>query len=165
MAHRVVRTFATAGLIALAAASPLAQAASAQGWSFDAGDTAGWTAERGTMTAANGLIRLQPDANRRVVLLSPAALPAPARNAAEFVIGIEGTGLQRVRIQGRRDDRGGWITLADARGNALRETPEGVAVKRTLMQGAAVYERLRIEMEFRTTNPRTLARIVVNPVP
>ncbi len=155
----VSRIFALAAFVA---ASSMAQAAPAHGWTFDTGDAAGWTAERGRLTIADGKVRLQPDANRRVVLLSPPALPESARSAGEFVIGVAGTGLQRVRVQGRRDDRGGWMTLADARGNALRETPDGVAVKRTLMPGAAAYERLRIELEFRTTNPRTLERILVN---
>lgn len=162
MNFRLSRIFALAGVMAVAS---IAQAAPSHIWTFDAGDAAGWKTERGTLTVADGKARLQPDANRRVVLLSPPALPESARSAGEFVIGVGGTGLSRVRIQGRRDDRGGWITLADARGNALRETPEGVAVKRTLMPGAAAYERLRIEMEFRTTNPRTLERIVVNPAP
>ena len=134
---------------------------------FDAaqGDRQAWTAERGTMTSADGKVVVRPDANRRLVLVSPAALPETARSAGQFVILVSGTGLQRVRVQGRRDARGGWITLADARGDALRETPDGIAVKRTLMPGAAAYERLRIEMEFRTTNPRTLERILVVPGP
>lgn len=159
---RISRIFAFAGVAALAS---IAQAAPSHTWTFDSGDTAGWKAERGTLTVVDGKARLQPDANRRVVLLSPPALPESARSAGEFVIGVGGTGLTRVRVQGRRDDRGGWVTLADARGSALRETPEGVAIKRTLMPGAAAYERLRIEMEFRTTNPRTLERILVNPAP
>ena len=134
---------------------------------FDAaqGDPRTWTAERGTMTSADGKVVVRPDANRRVVLVSPPALPETAPSAGEFVIAVSGTGLLRVRVQGRRDARGGWITLADARGDALRETPDGIAVKRTLMPGAAAYERLRFEMEFRTTNPRTLERILVVPAP
>lgn len=155
---------ATAFALAASIAAPIAQAAPLQAWTFDGGDMAGWAAERGAMTAADGKVRLQPDANRRVVLISPIATPGPAQGAGEFVIGVGGTGLVRVRVQGRRDARGGWITLADARGNALRETPEGTAVERTLMPGNA-YERLRIELEFRTTNPRTLERILVNPGP
>ncbi|HTQ00051.1 MAG TPA: hypothetical protein VMN56_12035 [Casimicrobiaceae bacterium] len=134
---------------------------------FDAaqGDRQAWTAERGTMTSADGKVVVRPDANRRVVLVSPPALPETVHGAGEFVIGVSGTGLLRVRVQGRRDARAGWVTLADARGDALRETPDGIAVKRTLMQGAAAYERLRIEMEFRTTNPRTLERVLVVPAP
>jgi hypothetical protein len=161
MSHLLSRIF----VVAFAALAVLdADAAPSHTFSFDTGE-AGWTAERGRITIADGKVRLQPDANRRVVLLSPPALPETTRSAAEFVIGIDGTGLQRVRIQGRRDGRGGWMTLADARGDALRRTPEGVTVKRTLMRGSAAYDRLRIEMEFRTTNPRALERIVVNPAP
>ena len=121
-----------------------------------------WTAERGTLTVANGEARLQPDANRRVVLLSPPDLPNTARAAESFALSMAGTGLERVRIQGRRDARGGWITLADAGGAALHETAEGYIVKRKPGARDAPIERLRIELQFRTTNPRALQRIVVH---
>jgi len=75
---------------------------------------------------------------------------------------MAGTGLERVRIQGRRDARGGWITLADAGGAALHETAEGYIVKRKPGARDAPIERLRIELQFRTTNPRALQRIVVH---
>ena len=133
-------------------------------WTFDAANAAsgsGWTAERGTLTAANGEARLQPDGNRRVVLLSPPGLPDAARHAEEFVIGVTGTGLQRVRIQGRRDARGGWITIADVAGGSLREVPSGFVITRKPGARDAPIERLRVELEFRTTNPRALQQIAV----
>jgi hypothetical protein len=134
-------------------------------WTFDGAQAAaggGWTAERGTLTVANGEARLRPDANRRVVLLSPPDLPDTARAAEAFLLGTAGTGLQRVRIQGRRDARGGWITIADASGSALHETAEGYLVKRKPGARDVPIERLRIELQFRTTNPRTLQRIAVH---
>jgi len=139
-------------------ATPAAAAGAAYSWTFGAAD-AGWTAERGTLTVGNGEARLQPDANRRVVLLSPPALPDALRDAEAFVLGVSGTGLQRVRIQGRRDARGGWITLADASGTALSESADGYVVKRKPGARGAPIERLRIELTFRTTNPRTLLQI------
>ena len=143
----------------LPAAAPAAPAAAAWAFGTPVPGTGGWTAERGTLTMANGSARMQPDANRRVVLLSPPALPASVKGAEEFLLGIEGTGLQRVRVQARRDARGGWITIADASGSALRETPDGYTVKRKPGARDASIERLRIELEFRTTNPRVLTRI------
>lgn len=136
-------------------------------WTFDTanGNDGGWTAERGTMTVVEGKLRLQPDANRRIVLLSPPGLPDTVRSAEQFVLGVGGTGLLRVRIQGRRDARGGWITLADASGTALHEVADGVAIKRRAGERGAPIEQLRIELEFRTTNPRTLDRIVINSAP
>ena len=136
-------------------------------WTFAGpqGDGVGWTAERGSIAAVDGKMRMQPDASRRVVLLSPPGLPDAARDAGQFVLAVAGTGLERVRIQGRRDARGGWITLADARGKALRQVADGVAIERTAGKRGAPIERLRIELEFRTTNPRTLERIVVVPAP
>jgi hypothetical protein len=139
---------------ATTAAAPLA-------WSFVDSTTAGWTVERGAIMARDGKASIRPDANRRLVLLSPPSLQVNVQDLGEFVIGVGGTGLMRVRIQGRRDARGGWVTLADARGNALRETPDGIVVKRTAIVSGAPIERMRIEMEFRTTNPRPLDRIVV----
>jgi hypothetical protein len=136
--------------------------AAAFSWTFGAPQSAagdGWIAERGVLTFANGEARMQPDANRRVVLVSPPALPDAVRYAEAFVLGVPGTGLQRVRIQGRRDARGGWITIADAGGTALTETADGYVVKRSPGARGAPIERLRIELTFRTTNPRALLNI------
>jgi len=157
----LVHAQATQSATGAAPARP-AMAQEALSWIFGGPQTAtgnGWTAERGTMTQGNGEARLQPDANRRVVLLSPPGLPESARYAEEFVVGVSGTGLQRVRIQGRRDARGGWITIADASDAALRETPDGYAIKRNPGARDASIERLRIELTFRTTNLRVLTRI------
>ena len=144
--------------------APTSSAATALTWTFDAARTdagAPWTAERGTLTLGAGEARLQPDPNRRVALLSPSGLPDATREAEEFVIGLSGTGLERVRIQARRDARGGWITIADADGNALRETADGFVIKRGAAARGAPIERLRIELTFRTTNVRPLTRISI----
>ena len=154
--------FACVLATAVLVAAPAAASGAAYSWTFGGTPSAtaeGWIAERGTLTLANGEARLQPDANRRIVLVSPAALPEAVRDAEAFVLGVSGTGLQRVRIQGRRDARGGWITLADASGTALAETADGYVVKRKPGARSAPIERLRIELTFRTTNPRTLLQI------
>lgn len=141
---------------------PAAAASNPMSWTFAAAQpataTLAWTAEVGRISFDNGETRLQPDANRRVVLLSPAALPEGVRTAEEFVLGVPGTGLQRVRIKAQRDARGGWITIVDASGKALRETPDGYVVKRRTGARDAPIERLRFEFDFRTTNPRVLQR-------
>ena len=153
-----------------AAAPPVSSAAADGGmsWRFGAAqsaDSKNWTAERGTIAQGNDGLRLQPDANRRVILLSPSALPEAARRAEEFQLGISGTGLQRARIQARRDERGGWITIADASGSALREIDGGYAIKRNAGARDAPIERLRIELQFRTTNPRALKFIAIKDMP
>lgn len=118
------------------------------------------------MTPGDGEARLQPDTSRRVILVSPPGLPEAVRAAEEFVVGITGdAGLQRVRIQARRDARGGWITIADGKGTALRATPAGIAVKRTVGARDQPIERLRVELSFRTTNPRGLVSIAAVPGP
>ena len=145
---------------------PAASTASALAWTFDAARPVvhrGRAAERGTLTLGAGEARLQPDRNRRVVLVSPPGLPDAARDADAFVLGLSGTGLERVRIQARRDARGGWITIADASGNALRETADGYVIKRGPAARGAPIERLRFELTLRTTNVRPLTRIAINP--
>lgn len=166
----VVVSLLVAATMAVAWSSTVAAqatpAAATLAWSLGETGTAGWTAERGTIMARDGKATIRPDVNRRLVLLSPPSVAVDARDLGEFVLDVGGTGLLRARIQGRRDARGGWITLADARGKALRATPEGIVVQRTAVGPGAPIERLRIEMEFRTTNPRPLDRIVVRkPAP
>ena len=145
--------------------APAAAPSAALTWAFSVpqpADGTGWTVERGTMTTGEGTTSLRPDANRRVVLLSPPGLPEDARYAEEFVVGVSGTGLERVRVLARRDPRGGWITIADASGAALLDTPDGYLVKRNTGARGAPIERLRFEFQFRTTNPRTLTRIAAH---
>jgi hypothetical protein len=147
----------------------LARAGLPQGallWTFGTpqhADGDAWTAETGRIELGPGELRLHPDANRRVVLLSPSDLPEAARSADEFVLGIDGSGLQRVRIQGRRDARGGWITIADAGEAGMRATAAGVAVKRSSGTRGAPIERLRVELTFRTTSMRALSRFAAIP--
>jgi hypothetical protein len=150
------------GAPAMSPGAPSALPSNTTSWTFPASPSAGnatWVAERGRLTPGDGNAQLQPDSNRRVVLLSPSGLPDAVHLAEEFVLGLSGTGLQRVRIQGRRDASGGWITIADAHSKDLKETAEGYVVKRKRGARSAPIERLRIEIEFATTNPRTLQSI------
>ena len=137
-------------------------------WTFDSSSApkdGSWTAERGGLTFVEGETRLQPDNQGRVILLSPPDLPATVRGADGFFLGVAGTGLRRVRVQARRDSRGGWITIADANGAALHQGADGYTIKRNSGSRAAPIERLRIELEFRTTNPRALRRVSAIPGP
>jgi hypothetical protein len=54
-----------------------------------------------------------------------------------------------------------WITIADGRGTDLRAVAGGITVKRVPGARTAAIVRLRIEMTFRTTSPRTVAGIAV----
>jgi hypothetical protein len=121
-------------------------------WSFAApqqGAGSAWTAERGRMTPGTADARLQPDTSRRVILVSSGGLPEAVRYAEEFVVNIPAeAGLQRVRVQARRDARGGWITIADGKGSALRAAPDGIAVKRNPGARDLPIESLRFEFSF-----------------
>jgi hypothetical protein len=134
-------------------------------WTFGTpahADDDGWVAEIGTLALGRGHLILSPDANDRIVLLSPAGLPPNVRAAEELVFGLDGhAGLRRVRVQGRRATDSGWETLADASGPALRQTAAGVAVKRNAGARAAAFDQLRIELSFSANTARVLTRVAV----
>lgn len=138
-------------------------------WSFAAsqqGAGSAWTVERGRMTPDATEAVLRPDTSRRVILVSPPGLPESVRYAETFVVNVPAdAGLQRVRVQARRDARGGWITIADGKGTGLRATPEGIALERTPGARSLPIESLRFELFFRTTNPRALVSISALPAP
>jgi hypothetical protein len=127
-------------------------------------DGDGWTADVGALILAKGYVRIEPDANDRVVLLSPKPLPAGVQGADTFVLGFdEHAGVRRVRVQGRRSADSGWETLADGSGAALRTTAAGVAVKRNAGAKVAAWDQLRIEVTFAANTARVLQRIAVIP--
>jgi len=133
-------------------------------WTFGTplhADGDGWTADTGSIGLGNGMLRITPDANGRVALLSPAGLPATAQTLETIVLGVDTqAGLRRVRVQGRGAG-GGWQTLADASGADLRETAAGIAVRRTGRDLALPLDQLRIELTFRANTTRPLTRVAV----
>ncbi len=134
-------------------------------WTFGTpvhSDDDGWTAEPGTLALGHGFVTLAPDANDRIAILSPRGLPAAVVRGQEYVLGLDANaGLRRVRVQGRRGPDGGWETLADASGAALRRTAAGIAIKRTAGAPGAKIDQLRIEMTFGANTSRVLTRISV----
>lgn len=125
-------------------------------------DGDGWTADVGTIALGRGFLTLGPDANDRIALVSPKGLPAQVREAEEFVMGFDGhAGVRRIRIQGRTGPDGGWETLADASGTALRASHAGIAVKRGTGDRAFAIDQLRIEITFSANTAKALTRIAV----
>ncbi len=135
-------------------------------WTFGTpshADGDGWTAEQGRIALGKGALAITPDANGRAILLSPAGLPASAQRADEFVLGLDAqAGLRRVRIQGRAAG-GGWETVADAAGNALRDTAAGIAIRREDGSRTTAFDQFRLELTFRATTSRALVRVAVLP--
>ncbi len=135
-------------------------------WTFGTpqhADGDGWTADIGRIGLGKGMLQITPDANGRVTLLSPAGLPASAQALREIVLGVDANaGLRRVRVQGRTAG-GGWQTLAEASGAALRETAAGIAIERTVRDFALPVDQLRLELTFRSTATRALTRVAVVP--
>ena len=134
-------------------------------WTFGApvhADGDGWTAEIGSLALGRGFLTLGPDANDRIVLLSPKGLPAAAQAAEQFVLGFDaGAGVRRARVQGRRGADSGWETLADASGAALRTTAAGLVVKRAPGARTTPYDQLRIELTFASNTARQLNRVAI----
>ncbi len=127
-------------------------------------DGDGWTAEVGAARLAAGSLTLAPDANGRVVLLSPGGLPETAGVAATYVLGLDShSGIRRIRVQGRRTADSGWETLADASGAALATTDAGYAIARTSRLRDGGVDRLRIELSFAATTLRRLTRVAAIP--
>jgi hypothetical protein len=130
-------------------------------------DGDGWTPDVGAIRLGHGLLRLEPDRNRRVAIVSPAELPEAAGRAETFVLGLEpDAGLRRVRIQGRRTAESGWETLADAisADNAgWRHTAAGVVIGRTGIARPERYTQVRIELTFAATTTRALTRVALLP--
>ncbi len=84
------------------------------------------------------------------------------QRAEDFVLGFDPhAGVRRVRIQGRSAPDGGWETLADASGAALRDTAAGIAVKRTAGDRALAIDQVRIEITFATNTAKVLARVAM----
>jgi hypothetical protein len=124
-------------------------------------DGDGWTADVGAFSLGPGYLTIGPDSNGRVALVSPKGLPAQVQRADEFVLGFDGhAGVRRVRIQARIAPDGGWETMADASGAALRTTAAGIVVKRT-GQRAFAFDQVRIEITFATNTAKILTRIAM----
>ena len=125
-------------------------------------DGDGWTADVGTFALGRGFLTIGPDANDRIALVSPKGLPAQVQRAGEFVLGFDAhPGVRRIRIQGRGSPDGGWQTLADASGAALRPTDAGIAVKRVADNRALAIDQVRVEITFATNTAKVLTRIAI----
>jgi len=125
-------------------------------------DGDGWTADVGTFALGRGHLTIGPDASGRIALVSPKGLPAQVQRAESFVLGFDGhAGIRRIRIQGRSGADGGWETLADASGSALRTTAAGISVKRTAGDRALAIDQVRIEITFATNTAKVLTRVAM----
>jgi hypothetical protein len=120
-----------------------------------------WTVERGRVNWDQTPVRLQPDRGGRVVLLSPDALKLTSASIKSVSLEVSATGLQRVRLQGRRDARGGWITLVDVPGTSFRKVDNAIVIDKTKRVPDGPIEKLRVELTYRTTTARELSRISV----
>jgi hypothetical protein len=132
-------------------------------WTFGSAkhaDDDGWSAASGAVAAGKGYLALEPDAASRVVLLSPSELPARARDAKTFVIGLSPVdAIRRVEIfsRGARDDD--WRRIAGATDAAWKETAAGIAVSADPSTRDTEAHQWRVEIAFETPDRCVLMRV------
>ena len=136
-------------------------------WTFGTpphADGDGWTAEVGTIALGRGYLTMRPMPTTASCWCRRRDCRRRCATRETIRAGLDGhAGLRRVRIQARRAPDGGWETLADASGAALRTTAAGIAVTRNATARGAPVDQLRIEMSSRRTRRGNLTRIAAIP--
>jgi len=132
-------------------------------WTFGSAphaDDDGWSAAAGAISPGNGHLAVEPDASGLAALLSPEELPARARDAGAFVIGLSPAGrLREVAVFARGTPDGAWRRIARGSDTALTETEAGIfVVADRSANGAAAYQ-WRVELRLAATSRCTLTRI------
>ena len=125
-------------------------------WTFGSAqhaDDDGWTVERGKLVARPAHLALEPDGERRVVLVSPRELRLRGTNAWRLVLVAPPGAIAQVRVDARASAEAPWQPLADAPG-ATVELP-----RRT---GPPI-EQLRLTLVTRAAEAMTLARVALIP--
>src|SRR5262249_38744706 len=111
----------------------------------------------GAMSAGDGHLLLESDANGLIALLSPPDLPARARDARTFVLGLSNaSAVRRVDLFSRGERDREWRRIASATGATCRETAAGLAFSADV-RNAEAYQ-WRVELAFETPTSCTLTR-------
>jgi hypothetical protein len=132
-------------------------------WTFGSArhaDNDGWSAAAGAISPGNGHLAVEPDASGFAALVSPKELPARARDAGAFVIGLSPSGdVREVAVFARGTPGGAWRRIARSSDTALKETAAGiVVVVDPSANGVAAYQ-WRVELRLAMTSRSTLTRI------
>jgi hypothetical protein len=131
-------------------------------WTFGSARHAaddGWSAAAGAISAGSGCLVVEPDAGGRLALLSPAELPAGARAARTFVLGVSPpSDVQRVEILARAERDAEWQCIAVATDAEWKETAAGIAISVDPSVHVDAHQ-WRIEMSFGTTKSCVLTRV------
>ena len=125
-------------------------------WTFGSAqhaDDDGWTAERGKLAPKPAHLALEPDAEHRVVLVSPRELRLDGARAWRLVLVASPGAIVQLHVDGRPDADAPWQPLADADSTVV-DLPRRV--------GAPV-EQLRLTLVLRPGTPAQLARVALIP--
>ena len=138
-------------------------------WTFGSprhADDDGWSAEAGTMATSPGALLTIPDANGRVVLVSPRGLALPAERVGRVVAGLPGSaGVNALSVYGRGTGDASWELIGQARGDRIGAAPAGRLVDRGELRRSLPYDQLKVEIAFdRGSTAVPITRIAVLPL-
>ena len=123
-------------------------------------DYDGWSAAAGAISPGNGHLAVEPDATGLVALLSPEELPARARNARAFVLGLSpASDLRQAAVFARSAPDGQWRRIARGSDATWEETAAGIVIAADPSALRADAYQWRVELVFESTKRCTLTRI------
>ena len=112
-------------------------------------DSDGWTVEAGTMAVTKGALVVAPDAEGRIVLVSPTGLALPARQLRRMVVGLPAVAKVKQAIVHVADHAGPqWKRVMDKQAASLIPTPAGRAISDPDATPVAVIDRVKVELVF-----------------
>jgi len=137
-------------------------------WTFGTprhADGDGWTAEIGTLRLAPGALRVTPDAQGRVALVSPGGLALAPERIGRIVAGLpRDADVAQVDVFARAAGASAWTPIAHARGAGLASVDAGRIVARDHAAHPAPADQLKLEITLATSaRDVPLTRIAVLP--
>jgi hypothetical protein len=134
-------------------------------WTFGTprhADDDGWRGASGAISRGRGCLHLTPDAAGRIAIDSPPDLPGRASNAETFVLGLADASRARdLRVLGRERSDASWQVLASVRAGEMRETPAGIAVRRSSPGSELHIDQLRLELTLAPGHAVALMHVAV----
>lgn len=137
-------------------------------WTFGTphhADDDGWTAERGTVARTPGALRVTPDAEGLVRLLSPAGLYIDNASVGRLVVGLPADRkVARLDVEARAAGTGEWQSVVNADQPAIAVTHAGVLVARNVRgRGVGRFDQVRLTLRLDNSQPVDVARIAILP--
>jgi hypothetical protein len=133
-------------------------------WTFGSArhsDGDGWVAERGAAEMGNGWLRVAPDAQGTIALVSPGDLVLPRSNARALVLGLpEDARVTSVEVFAAWGGKPEWHSIARAPAEAMTRESAGRVVRMPERSGPPI-DRLRVVLQVGDGKAVTLTRIAL----